>query len=118
MKYSVVIPTYNHCDDFLKPCIESIIEYTTLADFELIISANGCTDNTKQYLEHLKSIVPDLNLKVVWSDEPLGYPKATNLGIKSAVTDNIVLLNNDTVLLQQEKDTWLNLLVTPFEDEK
>ena len=117
MKYSVVIPTYNHCDDFLKPCIESIIEYTTLADFELIISANGCTDNTKQYLEHLKSIVPNLNLKVVWSDEPLGYPKATNLGIKSAVTDNIVLLNNDTVLLQQEKDTWLNLLVTPFEDE-
>jgi glycosyltransferase involved in cell wall biosynthesis len=116
MKYSVVIPTYNHCDDFLKPCIETIIQYTDLQDVELVISANGCVDNTKQYLEHLKTIVP--NLKVVWSDEPLGYPKATNLGIKAATADKIVLLNNDTKFLPQEKNTWLNLLNAPFEDEK
>lgn len=116
MKYSVVIPTYNHCDDFLKPCIESILKYTTPQTIELIVSANGCTDNTKQYLDYLKTNHPELKLKVVWSDVPLGYPKATNLGIQAATTNKIVLLNNDTVLLDQEKDTWLNLLNSSFED--
>ena len=45
MKYSVVIPTYNHCDDFLKPCIESIAQYSDLPDIELIVSANGLQDD-------------------------------------------------------------------------
>ena len=53
MKYSIVIPTYNHCDDLLKPCVEAIVKYTTLADIELIIIANGCTDETLDYLQYL-----------------------------------------------------------------
>lgn len=114
MKYSIVIPTYNHCDDFLIPCIESIIKYTDLKNIELIISANGCTDNTLEYLNNL--IIP--NLKIVWHSEPLGFPKAVNLGIKASSCDKIILLNNDTKLLEQEPDTWLNLLAAPFEDEE
>ena len=62
MKYSVVIPTYNHCDDLLKPCIESIFKYTNLKDIELIISANGCSDNTSQYLDELRYKFNQLNL--------------------------------------------------------
>jgi len=116
MKYSVVIPTYNHCDDFLKPCIESIVQYTDLEDVEIIISANGCTDNTKDYLNDLKSFIP--NLKVIWSDEPLGYPKATNLGILASSGEKIILLNNDTKFLNQEKNTWLNLLASGFDNSK
>lgn len=116
MKYSVVIPTYNHCDDFLKPCIDSIVQYTHLEDIELIVSANGCIDNTKQYLELLKTIIP--NLKIVWSDQPLGFAKATNLGIQAATGEKIVLLNNDTKFLNQEKNTWLNMLSAPFENSK
>ncbi len=53
MKYSVIIPTYNHCDKFLKPCIEAILKYSHIKDIELIISANGCTDNTFEYLGNL-----------------------------------------------------------------
>ena len=116
MKYSVVIPTYNHCDDFLKPCIESIKKYTRLEDIELIISANGCIDNTKEYLDNLKQIIP--NIKVVWSDIALGFARAVNLGIKASSCDKVILLNNDTQLLQQETNTWLELLESPFENDK
>ena len=35
-KYSVVIPTYNHCEKYLKPCIDSIIKYTEMADIESV----------------------------------------------------------------------------------
>lgn len=118
MKYSIVIPTYNHCDDLLKPCIESIFKYTNMRDVELIVSANGCKDNTKEYLEKLSDKFREIgfeeNLKIVWHDEPLGYSKATNVGIQKATTDYIVLLNNDTVLLHQYKDLWLDKLVAPF----
>jgi glycosyltransferase involved in cell wall biosynthesis len=113
MKYSVVIPTYNHCEKYLKPCIDSIIKYSNMNDIELIISANGCKDNTQDYLTYLYSAIPHLVL--VWDKEPLGFAKATNAGIKAASCDKIILLNNDTVLLEQEKNQWLNLLAKPFE---
>jgi len=74
-------------------------------DVELIISANGCTDNTKQYLEYLKTAVS--NLKIIWSDEALGFAKATNEGILASTTERIVLLNNDTVILDYG---WLEKL--------
>ena len=110
--YSIVIPTYNHCDEFLKPCLESITKYSS--SFEVIVVANGCVDNTKDYLTDL--CLKDSRFKMVWSDEGLGYTKATNLGIKAATGDYIVLLNNDTVLLEQPVDQWLNMLVEPFKD--
>ena len=119
MKYSIVIPTYNHCDDLLKPCLEAIFKYTTMSEIELIVSANGCVDNTKWYLDSLKHQFDSLgfsdNLKVIWSDTPTGYSKATNAGIRVATTDKIILLNNDAFLLGQEKDTWLRMLDEPFE---
>lgn len=118
MKYSIVIPTYNHCDDLLIPCVESVFKYTNVSDIELIISANGCKDNTREYLSDLKEKYEYLglydNLKVVFSEEPLGYSRACNVGIEVATTDYIVLMNNDIILLPQEKNHWLNLFENSF----
>ena len=112
MKYSVVIPTYNHCEKYLKPCIDSIIKYTDMTNVELVVSANGCVDNTREYLAYLGTLIP--NLIVVWNDAPLGYSKATNEGIKVATADKIILLNNDTVLLEQAPNQWIDMLDNPF----
>lgn len=117
MKYSVVIPTYNHCDDLLKPCINGILNNTTMDDnIEIIVVANGCIDNTEEYLESLGGF----NLKTVWFDEAVGYTKATNEGIKAAdpSTEYIILLNNDAFLLDQPKNQWLDMLETPMFDKK
>jgi len=69
MKYTVIIPTYNHCNDLLAPCIDSIFKYSNVYDIELIISANGCKDNTMTYLESLrhkyKLLKLENNLKIV-----------------------------------------------------
>ena len=104
-KYSIVIPTYNNCDKYLKPCVDSIIKHSNMEDVELIISANGCTDETDVYLTLLSRSVP--NLEVVWNDKSIGFSKATNEGIKKATTDKIVLLNNDTIILGSN---WLERL--------
>jgi FkbM family methyltransferase len=118
MKYSIIIPTYNHCDDLLKPCVDSILQYSRMTDVELIISANGCVDNTRTYLEDLKSKFEQIGMadhfKYVWSDAPLGYSKANNVAISQATSDLIVLLNNDVMLLPQSRQFWLDALHAPF----
>lgn len=119
MKYSIIIPTYNHCEDLLKPCVESIFRQSNMQDVELIISANGCTDGTKWYLESLKhqfkSLGFEKHFKYCWSDAPLGYPKATNNGIKLSTTNKIVLLNNDCILLDGfQHNLWLDMLESSF----
>ncbi len=110
MKYSVIIPTFNHCEDLLKPCLNSIIQHTTLTDIEIIIVANGCTDNTKEFVLSLGE-----PFKLLWHEKQLGYTKSTNLGIAYSRGEFVILMNNDTVLLDfQQKNDWLNLLHAPF----
>lgn len=110
---SVVIPTYNHCDDLLKPCIETLRAHTDFSNLEVVIVANGCIDNTREYCE---SLPPEFRL--VWSDEPLGYTRATNLGISKSLGEFVVLLNNDIILLDQKHNQWIDMLLEPFSDPK
>lgn len=111
--YTIVIPTYNHLEDLLKPCIESIITNTDLSNVEVIVVANGCTDDTQSYVNSLGE-----PFSLLWFDEPLGYTKATNEGIKKAKGKYVILLNNDVQLLDwQTKNSWIELLRKPF-DEK
>jgi glycosyltransferase involved in cell wall biosynthesis len=112
MKISIVIPTYNHLEDCLKPCIETLKEYTDLTNIEVIVVANGCIDGTKLFVLGLGK-----PFKLLWYDEPKGYTFATNRGIETALQDGadyVILLNNDVFLTPQPKNQWINWLVEPF----
>lgn len=109
---SIVIPTYNHLEDFLRPCIESIKTCTDLENCEVIIMANGCTDGT---LEYLKTLPPPFRHLV--NDKPVGFTAASNAGIREAKGQYVCLLNNDTVLLPQPKNAWIELLLAPFKKD-
>lgn len=113
---SIIIPTWNHLEDCLKPCIESLLKYTNLKDKELIIVANGCTDGTTEYVNKLSK--KHKSIKQLIYPEPLGYPRAINEGLKIAKGDYIVLLNNDCVFLKQDIDDWINLLLEPFNNDE
>jgi FkbM family methyltransferase len=106
-RYSIVIPTFNHVDDLLRPCIESIIEHTDLSRVECLIVANGCTDQTREFVESLGH-----PFKLIWVDEKIGFTKATNLGMKAAEGKYIIFLNNDTIL----KGEWIPILEQAFID--
>lgn len=110
-KYSIVIPTYNHCDDLLKPCLDSIVAHSNMSETEIVVVANGCVDNTRSYVTELKQQYPSINL--VWFDEGIGFTKATNAGIKVAQGKFVLLLNNDTVIYGKN---WLDTLSEPFSD--
>lgn len=108
-KVSIIIPTYNHLDDLLKPCLEAIIKYCNLEDKEVIVVANGCTDGTREYVESLGE-----PFRLLWYDEPLGYARANNAALKVIKGEYVLLLNNDAILLDQPKDMLIDMLLQPF----
>jgi len=113
---SIIITTFNSLETLLKPCIESIIKYTDLNDIEVIVMADarkdGTSDNTREYVESLGH-----PFKLIWGDKPQGYTRACNEGIKAAKGDYILLLNDDTVLLPQQKNYWIDILLAPFKED-
>lgn len=99
-KTSIIILTYNHLD-YTKECIQSIYRYTQKNTYEIIVVDNYSTDGTRSWLKKQK------NLKVIFNDQNLGFPKACNQGIQIASEKNdILLLNNDTIVTEN----WLKNL--------
>jgi len=112
-KYTIVIPTYNHLEDCLKPCLESVLANTKLDDVEILIILNGCTDGTWEYLGEIEEQYDCIDTLVF--SEAMGYTRAANRGIEEAQGEYIVLLNNDTVI-QPNPISWLEMLIKPFEE--
>lgn len=110
-KVSIVIPSYKHLDDCLRPCCESLIRFTDLSSVEVIVVLNGCGDDgSREYVESLGS-----PFKAIWLGKPSGYTHSTNVGIAEAAGEYIILLNNDVVILGPE---WIDLLLQPFDDPR
>jgi len=104
MKYSIVIPTITK--ELVTKCVNSILKYTTINDdMEIIVVANG--GDTKDLT------LPD-PIKILYYPEPLGAVKAYNEGIKKAQGDYIILLNDDTEIMNSPIDNWINRLLDPL----
>ncbi|MBZ9686396.1 glycosyltransferase [Clostridium estertheticum] len=88
---SIVILTHNKLK-YTKLCIESIREYTDKNNYEIIVVDNHSTDGTVNWLNNQRDI------KSIFNEEGLGFPKGCNQGINIAEGDNILLLNNDVVV--------------------
>lgn len=115
MKYSIVIPTFNHLSDLLIPCVESIFKNTDMdgQDVEIIVVANGCNDGTEEWVKQQGPRV-----KLLSFTDPLGYTRATNMGITAATGEFVVLMNNDCQILDYaKKGEWLDMLRAPFDTD-
>lgn len=91
VKMSVIIPNWNGAD-LLKICLASL-KKQSFKDFELIVVDNGSTDKS---IELIRKDYP--SAKIVTLDTNTGFAFAVNSGINHALSDYIVLINNDTKL--------------------
>ena len=114
MKISIVIPTMTL--KFLEDCISSIVKFTDMEDLEIIIVANGAEPAMWDYANGLSN--DGLPVSILWYPEPLGPVPALNAGIKEAKGDFILLMNDDTAVLQSPKNVWISMLLEPFKDPK
>lgn len=109
-RFSIVIPTYLNVSG-LRALLTSIKEYTDLSDCEIVIVANGAPPETQTVLQSLGMAGTTL-----WFENPVGFSRACNAGINESHGELVCLLNDDCLLLPQEKNHWLNLLAGPFDD--
>jgi GT2 family glycosyltransferase/tetratricopeptide (TPR) repeat protein/2-polyprenyl-3-methyl-5-hydroxy-6-metoxy-1,4-benzoquinol methylase len=87
---SIIIVTHNQLE-YTRQCLDSVRRLTD-EPYELIVVDNASTDGTREYL----SAMPGLHL--IPNDTNRGFPAAVNQGITSSKGDQILLLNNDTVV--------------------
>ncbi|MGE7906601.1 glycosyltransferase family 2 protein [Peribacillus sp. NPDC094092] len=96
---SIIILTRNGLS-FTKECISSIFRHSK-ENFELILVDNGSTDGTVDFLKTLP------NSKVIANKKNKGFSGGCNQGFTIARGENIVLLNNDTIVTNE----WLRRLL-------
>jgi glycosyltransferase involved in cell wall biosynthesis len=102
MKVSVCIPTYNQ-GAFIEQSIRSVINQTMLP-FEIIVSNDCSTDNTKHVLDNLSKEISILH--VLNQPVNLGISANTNAALKTATGDYIVRLDSDDLLMPD----YINIL--------
>lgn len=94
---SIIIPNKDHIDD-LKLCIDSIERKNTYSNFEIIVVENNSTESkTFEYYQELKKQYKNVDV-VKWERE-FNYSAINNFGVSFAKGDYLLLLNNDTELI-------------------
>jgi len=90
---SIIIVSYN-TKDFLNQCLTSIYKQTQNIEFEVIVVDNNSTDGTK---EQVAKRFP--KVKLVPNTLNKGFATASNQGLQIMKSDYGLLLNPDTVVL-------------------
>lgn len=97
---SIIIPNKDHIDD-LKRCIDSIEQKSTYKNLEYIIVENNSTeDQTFAYYKKLEKSNP--RARVVYWDGVFNYSAINNFGIREANGEYLLLLNNDTEIINED----------------
>lgn len=110
MNLSIIIVNWN-TKELLKNCINSILEHTNGIQYEIIIVDNDSDDGSIEMIntfERFKDVI------LISNDSNAGFAKANNQGIKVANGKYILLLNSDTLLL----NNVLKESVERLEEEK
>ena len=96
---SIIIPNKDHIED-LRRCMDSIDQKSSYKNYEYIIVENNSTDEkTFQYYKNLEEENPKAH--VVYWDKEFNYSAINNYGATFAKGEYILLLNNDTEIINE-----------------
>ena len=97
---SIIIPNKDHTDD-LKRCMDSIDRKSTYQNYEYIIVENNSTEEkTFRFYKDLEENNP--KARVVYWDREFNYSAINNYGASFAKGEYLLLLNNDTEIINED----------------
>lgn len=96
---AIVIVSYNS-EDHIGECLSSVFAQRKSVNQQVIVVDNNSRDNT---VEYIRENFPEVQL--VLPGENLGFAKGVNLGVKHSNAEFVLLLNPDTVILENAVDT-------------
>jgi hypothetical protein len=83
-------------------CLRSIYDETNDIDFEVIVSDNGSTDGS---LEFISQTYP--SVRIVANGMNLGFAKGNNAGITRSSGEYVLILNPDTIIHDRALQKWV-----------
>jgi len=104
MELSVLIVNYN-AEPVLRDCLDSVYRNTVERPLEVLVVDNASSDGS---LAMLAREFPEV--RVIASQENLGFSRGNNLAIQAARGRYLLLLNNDTRVTPGALDTLLRLI--------
>lgn len=102
---SIIIPMKDKAK-ITKRCLDSIYNKTDYKNFEIILVDNGSVE--QKTFDMLKEYEKKDNFKVVRIESEFNYSYLNNEGVKHSKGEYILLLNNDTEVIQSD---WLDYMV-------
>jgi len=101
MKLSIVILCWND-SKIIPDCLRSVYAGTHSTQLEIIISDNGSTDGS---VEFVRENFPDV--RVIENGANLRFSKGNNVGIRACTGEYILILNPDTLIHEGSLDRWV-----------
>ena len=92
MKLSIIILCWND-RRVIADCLQSIFANTHSTEYEVIVSDNGSTDGS---VEFIRSSYP--MVRVIENGRNLRFAKANNVGIRASLGEYVLILNPDTII--------------------
>lgn len=96
---SILIPNKDHIED-LQKCMNSIEEKSTYKNYEFIIIENNSTE--PETFDYYKEIEKKENVTVLYYKDEFNYSKINNFGVEHANGEYLLLLNNDTEIINPD----------------
>ncbi|MFC5303292.1 glycosyltransferase [Azospira restricta] len=107
-KVSIIIPSKNQLH-LLQPCIDSLLTQTRYPDWELIVVDNGSdAPEIAAYYARLRN-AQSQRVRILDYRAEFNYSAMNNLAAAEASGDYLLLLNNDTVAIE---DDWLDEMMS------
>ncbi|WP_314408176.1 glycoside hydrolase family 99-like domain-containing protein [Pseudomonas kuykendallii] len=104
---SIIIPTRDQLP-VLQRCVESLIEKTRYANYELLIVDNASeTPEAIAWLAGMEQLGSD-KVRILRYPKPFNYSAINNFAAEQARGEYLVLLNNDTAIIEAG---WLDALL-------
>jgi O-antigen biosynthesis protein len=102
-KISILIPTKDNTT-LLSQCVESIFEFSTYPDFEIIVIDNNSIE--KDFFEYIDSCTKKYpgRFSCIRHEAPFNFSEINNFAAAHSTGDYLVLLNNDTKVISPD---WL-----------
>jgi GT2 family glycosyltransferase len=99
MKLSIIILCWND-KKVIADCLHSIYANTHSTEFEVIVSDNGSTDGSVEFIRRNYPLV-----RVIENGSNLRFAKGNNVGIRFSRGEYVLILNPDTIIHEGSLDT-------------
>ena len=102
---TIIIPTKDKVD-ILKRCIDSIIDRSTYANYQIVIVDNGSEEAAT--FDYYQALNAQSAVTILYYDHPFNFSAINNFAVEAVEGEYLLFLNNDTEVISTD---WLEEMV-------